>query len=105
LIFFCIYIFVFINLFIHLFINFLVFADELAPYLNPPLISDDAKSQSMGGTSSETAAAAVVVDESWMLDTLIKLGGKHFVTEDGDILYGIKRIFFFLMNYFFLIFF
>ena len=54
--------------------SFLVCAEQLAPVLNPQHIEKVEETQ--------------VVNESWMLDTVLKLEGVPIVTEDGDIIYG-----------------
>lgn len=57
-----------------------VSAEDLAPYLNPPKF--DPSSQS------------VIVNESWMLNVVLSLGGTPVVTENGNIAYvfEVRRI-------------
>lgn len=57
-------------------------AEQLAPYLNPPKIEDIQKKEEIG---------SAVVDESWMIETMIKLDGEPIVTEDGDIIYDFTK--------------
>ena len=53
--------------------NGVVSAEQLAPYMDPPLL--------------EKYFDSGFVDESWVLPALIQLGGNPIVTQDGDILY------------------
>ena len=60
----------------------IICAEQLAPYLNPPKIEDVQKKEDDGST---------IVDESWMIETMIKLDGEPIVTEDGDIIYDFSN--------------
>ena len=51
----------------------MVFAEELAPLLDPPALP------------SESSSA--VVDETWVLPAVLQLKGEAVVTENGDICY------------------
>lgn len=57
----------------------LVCAEQLAPYLNPPEINSDNDSN-------------IIVDESWMLEPILKLDGIPVVTPEGDIIYDFANV-------------
>ena len=61
--------------------NGLVCAEQLAPYLNPPRINSEADSDSN-----------IIVDESWMLEPILKLDGIPVVTPEGDIIYDFTNV-------------
>jgi hypothetical protein len=58
--------------------NGIVCAEQLAPYLNPPTVASSINSFN--------------VDESWMLETILKLNGVPVVTDEGDIVYDFSDI-------------
>lgn len=81
--------------------NGVVTAEQLAPYLNPikpPSFSlpsnpnPNPVSQSTSSSSSEELSTSVLVDESFVLPVVAKLGGEPMVTKDGDILYKFQDL-------------
>lgn len=57
--------------------NGVVTAEEMAPFLDPPIPNED----SVSGTSG------LSTDDSYILPALIKFGGEPFVDEEGHLLY------------------
>jgi hypothetical protein len=68
-----------------------VAAEELAPFLDPPTTPPSALPDAeVAGSGLDTTS--IVVDESWVLPAVLRLGGQPMVTGRGDILYSFPEL-------------
>ena len=64
-----------------------VVAEELAPFLDPPEPINTSITLRQEGKNSDDYQS-YVVDESWVMPAITRLGGVPTVTDDGDIVYS-----------------
>ena len=67
-----------------------VAAEDLAPFLDPPMAPPSALPDAVVPGSG--LATSIVVDESWVLPAVLRLGGLPTVTGQGEILYSFPEL-------------